>query len=263
MWTFKIPNWVPPSLNKGRGRNFRAGHKAINEVAEHFIAYNAGVNCPKVTDDYRPVRRVSVSVVKVGKLPDPDNLLKYLLDGLKRAGLIVDDSAKWCKWERPELEQVAAGTPGVGTVVVIADVPEEDAVQIEPGGGELLYDQLARHVRASNFVSIGEVLGDVCESMRRERKWGGIEFTRAVVVVRPYYPPHDTSLGTEPLADFRLYAKLNGSEQHFLSDAACNRYQLERLCVWAASLGIPVERDECKPEGAKRPAVACDDEFKW
>lgn len=81
----------------------------------------AGV--PKVSETYRPFRLVSVSVVKAGPLPDPDNLAKNLLDGMTNAGLLVNDSGDWCRWNPPQLDRVPKGTPGIGTVIVIDDWP--------------------------------------------------------------------------------------------------------------------------------------------
>ena len=219
-WTITIPNWCPPSLNKGRGRNFKAGHRATAQVAEFLTAYNARTACPLVTDDYRPVRRVRTVVLKEGTYPDPDNLLKYLLDGMKRARLIVDDSAKWCQWERPELGRPAGSTPG--TVITIEDV-EPVAVQCEPGATV-----------------------------------GGIRFTRAVVVGRPFYWPHDK--GSDSHGDFKLYADLNGVEQVFLSDVACTEHSLKRLTDWADAMGVPVEREAYTPESE---AVKPDPELVW
>lgn len=226
MWTFKIPNWVPPSLNKGRGRKFHAAEKCLNEVVEFLTAYNVNVCCPKVTEEYRPMRSVRLVVRTQNTAPDPDNLLKYLLDGMKRASLIVDDSAAWLKWETPDVARALNEKPR--TEIHIADLT--GAVQSE---------------QKSNMV-------------------GGVEFTRAVVRSRPFYPPHDTSMGTEPLADFSIFAKSNGIENHFLGTVAQNEYQIKKLVAWAEVLGVPVEREDVAPEAkAKRPAVACDDEFKW
>lgn len=81
-------------------------------------AHNAGV--PKVSDIYKPVRRVSMNVYKCNHYPDPDNLLKYTLDALKGTRLIVDDSAKWCYWTKPVIYPCKANEET--TVISLSDV---------------------------------------------------------------------------------------------------------------------------------------------
>jgi hypothetical protein len=123
VWTIEIPNWCPPSKNKGRGRHWSRDAKLTREVVEYLTAYNARAGVPKVRPDYRPVRSVALIVRKNGSLPDPDNLLKHFLDGLKGAGMIVDDSEKWCHWKRPIVMNPSKIDPRRFTLVVIEDVP--------------------------------------------------------------------------------------------------------------------------------------------
>jgi Holliday junction resolvase RusA-like endonuclease len=40
-----------------------------------------------------------------GRMPDPDNLSKALLDALVQAGLLIDDSQKWCRLSGIEVER--------------------------------------------------------------------------------------------------------------------------------------------------------------
>lgn len=122
MWTIKIPNWTPPSMNKARGRHWSKSHKNTTDAAEYLTAYAMKADVPKVTDDYRPRRFVAVDVTKCHPMPDPDNLMKALLDGLKRARLIVDDSDEWCHWEPPTMHKVGKHAPGQGIVIVLHDL---------------------------------------------------------------------------------------------------------------------------------------------
>lgn len=232
-WQIVIPNWCPPSLNKGRGRHFAKADACVKEVVEFLTAYNAKVACPKVSDEYRPRRRLTVHVCKNGTYPDPDNLLKYLLDGLKRAGLIVDDSAKWCQWETPEMFRPIAGQFGGGkggTVITIEDIEDiEDAPSVQ--------------------------------SEQEPGTVGGVRLTRAVCVGRAWYRPHDTTLAA--VCDFYVYCDSGGgSESCFLSHVACTEYERDKRIKWAEALGIPVKREDFDPQS--EPAkVACDDALIW
>jgi Holliday junction resolvase RusA-like endonuclease len=63
----------------------------------------------------RPIRRrLAIIVVlgperlggrylPMGQAPDPDNLLKALLDAVVDGGWAVDDSEEWLDWERPRI----------------------------------------------------------------------------------------------------------------------------------------------------------------
>lgn len=258
-WSIVIPNWCPPSLNKGRGRHFSKGDKCVNEVVEYVTAYNATAACPKVgvaEEDYRPRRRVTVVVLKRPPLPDPDNLLKYLLDGLKRAALIVDDSGKWCQWSTPEVGTAVRGEK-TGTVITIEDIDDEPEAPVQLERAETFFSQLSRLVSESQAVDIASVVHDVGCRLLDERTWGGIKFTRAKVVTRPYYRPFDTS--TQSVADFHLLYAFGGGECCWLSHPACTQFQLDERVKWAEAMGVPIDREEYTPtEPAKRAAVAHD-----
>lgn len=73
---------------------------------------------------HRVKRRLTITVRAKGVLPDPDNLLKVLLDSMKRAHLIVDDSAEWLEYERPAVERCAPGSDP-STTVTVEDLPGE------------------------------------------------------------------------------------------------------------------------------------------
>lgn len=158
MWTIEIPNWCPPSVNKGRGRHWSRSDRNTREVVEYLTAFNARAGVPKVRPDYRPVRSVALIVRKSGPLPDPDNLLKHWLDGLKGAGLIVDDSAKWCHWNRPLVSNPTKTDPRCFSLVVIEDVPT-----------------------AAERAAIDRWFAEWKEKMDRERNAGKKDFTPKLV----------------------------------------------------------------------------------
>lgn len=103
-WTVLVPGWTPPLVNAWSGRHWSARHKLTKATAELLAVYAAIAGVPKVRPgEYAPVRRVEVTAFgwPRGKVPDPDNLLKCLFDGMKRAGLLVDDSSEWLRWSTP------------------------------------------------------------------------------------------------------------------------------------------------------------------
>ena len=88
-----IDGWRPVSLNHllkshwaKRGRRKRHDR---DMVALHALAQRV----PQATGR----RRISVLVEGIRRLPDPDNLLKSLLDAAVACGLLVDDSGEWCE----------------------------------------------------------------------------------------------------------------------------------------------------------------------
>jgi hypothetical protein len=98
--------------------------------------YAAMAGVKKVGGDYRPVRHLEIRLKVKANNPDPDNLLKNLLDGMKRAQLIVDDSPKWCEWERPIISRVES-KDAEATELRISDVvslsgPDKPAVKVAP-----------------------------------------------------------------------------------------------------------------------------------
>jgi hypothetical protein len=86
-----IPDWIPPLLNKSRGRHWSVEAKLKKCTAELLsaLAYVQGV--PKATSK----RRVSILVEMSGRgrTPDKDCWDKILLDSLVTAGLLTGDGA--------------------------------------------------------------------------------------------------------------------------------------------------------------------------
>lgn len=251
MWTIRIPNWCPPPVNVGRGRHFSRSHKSTREVCEYLTAYNAKAGARKVDvagGDYRPVRRLSLFVQKIGKLPDPDNLLKHTLDGAKLARLIVDDSAKWCLWTPPVVVNPPKGSKKEETVIEIEDVnPAAVALQTTnrtPTRQEV-YAELTRTALKSKAPALADVLWQCAESVLKLQSFAlGPVFTRARVVVRPWHHPHEQTLSR---GDFYLHFDCAGFEEVWMSFPNCGETHLARLVEWAHSLGLSVDREKWNP----------------
>ncbi len=93
-YILEIPGYLPLSLNRlMRSRKLRMSEP--KRAADHFTLAALVFRVPKATGK----RRVSlVFTVQKGKpKPDPDNLVKVVLDGLVKAGVLVDDSDEWCQ----------------------------------------------------------------------------------------------------------------------------------------------------------------------
>jgi hypothetical protein len=120
LWKITIPNWIPKSDNKFKHWSDR--YAGSNEAGDLLAVYANNEGIPRISGGYRPVRFMTmrVSTAKRGRLPDPSNMLKCLLDGMVRAKLIVDDSYEWCKWTMPIVERATADR--WGTVITIIDI---------------------------------------------------------------------------------------------------------------------------------------------
>lgn len=113
-------NWTPPNLNDGIGRHWSRARSIKKTAANVLGIYAATVGVRRVREDYLPRRRVTIRARgwKSGTLPDPDNLLKFTLDALKLAYLIVDDSSEWLECPMPVVTRAASGEPTVTTVLI-------------------------------------------------------------------------------------------------------------------------------------------------
>lgn len=112
-YTLDIPGWRPALLNELLGHPLKA-HRLKKRDAEQLWKARLAYGVPVAETP----RRVSFTITDRfrGGLPDPDAPLKSLLDGLKRSGLIRDDSAAWCRWDAPVFNRGSKGT-----VIVLED----------------------------------------------------------------------------------------------------------------------------------------------
>lgn len=88
MWTIEIPDYHPPKQRDFVGRHWSKLHALKNELERFLLHY--GKDVPKATGKRRV--RLELEGWYRGKLPDRDCWDKATLDGLKRAGLLTDDS---------------------------------------------------------------------------------------------------------------------------------------------------------------------------
>lgn len=119
-WEIAIAGWVPPSLNRLVYRHWAAARRIKKAAMEVVILHCHVAGVPRATGR----RRVSVAVTVKQKSHaiDPDNALKVLLDALVRAGVLVDDSARWC-----ELGPVTVAVGAKGTRLTVEDLEGGDA----------------------------------------------------------------------------------------------------------------------------------------
>jgi hypothetical protein len=117
-WSIEIPGFVPPSVNRLLGLHWGKRGRVKRGVAD-TIALASYASGDPVPDAVRK-RRVGVSVTVSGRggLPDPDNVLKVLLDALKVNRLVVDDSAKWLEVGEIRVER----GPETRTIIRLEDV---------------------------------------------------------------------------------------------------------------------------------------------
>lgn len=118
-WTLLIPGWCPPSTNKlWKASHWSGGHRIKQQVGRTI--YGAWLVSRPAVMCATGKRRVSVAVTVAGRggIPDPDNILKCLLDGLKRNHLIVDDSAHYLELGQVTVERGKEKR----TVVVLEDM---------------------------------------------------------------------------------------------------------------------------------------------
>ena len=89
-----IPDWVPVSVNQ-LTRSWRRANRLKAHDREMVAVYARVQQVPAAICK----RRVSVTITvdHAGHRPDPDNLLKSLLDALVQCGRLVDDSIQWCE----------------------------------------------------------------------------------------------------------------------------------------------------------------------
>ncbi len=119
-WTIEIPGWIPPSVNRLIGQHWGKAtrHKRVAYAAIDAMAFRAGVPLAQGR------RRVSVTVTVNGRgrLPDGDNMLKCLLDGLVKCGALRDDGPAWMQLGEVTVQRGETR----GTVITLEDIPDGD-----------------------------------------------------------------------------------------------------------------------------------------
>lgn len=117
LWVVTLNEFQPANKNLKAG-GWRKWHRA-RKRDDAAVAGAAGLVPPAAV---RRLVRFRVTTARPGPLPDPQNLVESLADSLVNAGLLVDDTARWCRVETPSVVRGAVTL----TVVEIED---------DPGGG--------------------------------------------------------------------------------------------------------------------------------
>jgi len=115
---FVLDAWSPPSVNRLLAAHWATAARIKRAVKDQVAV--ARLTATEPIPDATGKRRVKIAVTVAGRsgMPDPDNVLKCLMDALKANRLIVDDSARWC--------EVGAVDVGRGkarrTVIILEDI---------------------------------------------------------------------------------------------------------------------------------------------
>lgn len=115
-----IGHWLPTSDNKLKSHwavSNRLKKADANTIWKHMLIDRVPSALNK--------RRVEVLIMckPIGRMPDPSNYAKSLLDALVKCRLIIDDSQRWCGYVTPVIER---GTKQAwGTSIILTDM--EDA----------------------------------------------------------------------------------------------------------------------------------------
>lgn len=115
-YTLRLPRYRPALLNELIGSRHWAKAARLKRRDRKAIAgYAALQGVPKAEGR----RRVSVVLPgpRTGRLPDPDSWQKSTLDALVAAGLLVDDSGKWCEVGPATFER-----GGTDTTITLEDI---------------------------------------------------------------------------------------------------------------------------------------------
>ncbi len=112
--TLFLPGYLPERQNVLMRCHWSKRVKLVKECNDLVMAYSRDLTCATFK------RRVTVTLTLAGrrKERDPDSSHKLILDGLRAARLIVDDSPRWC--ELMPLVQVRGD--GIATTVELEDI---------------------------------------------------------------------------------------------------------------------------------------------
>jgi Holliday junction resolvase RusA-like endonuclease len=114
-----IPHWTPTSVNQQAKGHWSQFYKKKTADKQLMAYYCREQRIPGARGK-RMVHTYMILEPKPGRKVDPDNVMKVLLDSLKHARMIIDDSDKWCDWTKPTVEK---GTKAIwGTRIIIEDL---------------------------------------------------------------------------------------------------------------------------------------------
>ncbi len=115
IYTVTIPKWHPTSLNKLLSLHWARRTKAKQSDYDLVAWYCNEALVPKATGK----RRIGLRLIlgKGSRAPDPDNMLKVLLDALVACGRLVDDNRQYCELLPAEFERGERAT-----VITLEDV---------------------------------------------------------------------------------------------------------------------------------------------
>lgn len=91
IYTVGIPGWRPARLNELLGKHWAVAQRRKNADAQRLLVELQNHRVPKATGKRKVI--LLWGLAKGERTPDPDGVWKSLLDGLVRAGALVDDNA--------------------------------------------------------------------------------------------------------------------------------------------------------------------------
>ncbi len=118
-YRIKIPDWRPAMLNEYTDKSWYVRSKIKGVDRELVVTYALAAAIPPPVER----RKVSLRIVlgKRQQTGDVDAHWKSLLDALKHAGVIKDDSRKWATFD-PEIDFVRSHDGSCSTTIILEDV---------------------------------------------------------------------------------------------------------------------------------------------
>lgn len=113
-WTFRVPGYLPPTLNTLLRRHWTYRRRAQKECSQLVACYARQAGVPAAAGR----RRVTLAFSSPRPPADPDARLKLLLDALVACGALADDSPRLCE---PAPPLSLKGPRGV--TITLEDVP--------------------------------------------------------------------------------------------------------------------------------------------